>query len=84
MSVHVCPICSTVGSAVAPSFLIMALTPAVNRPEVVGVMTELPVTVLLSLSLARLLLTQKSLLPFLNSKTGFCMPGFHFGQGVIR
>jgi hypothetical protein len=45
MSSHVCPICSTAGSAVAPPSLILAMVPAVDRLEVVGMTAKLPVVV---------------------------------------
>jgi hypothetical protein len=50
MNSHVCPICSAAGSAVAPPSLVMAMVPAVNRLEVVGVTPDLPVVVLRNVS----------------------------------
>jgi hypothetical protein len=35
---HVCPICSTAGTAIATPSLIMAMTPAINRLVVLSVM----------------------------------------------
>lgn len=42
---HVCPICSTAGTAVATLSLTMAMAPAVNRLETIPVMASLPVVI---------------------------------------
>ena len=43
---HVCPICSTAGTAIATTALIIAAVPAVNRLEIFAVRALLPVVVL--------------------------------------
>jgi len=43
MSTHICPICSVAASAVATPTLFMTMIPAINRLEVVGVATSVPV-----------------------------------------
>jgi hypothetical protein len=50
VSSHACPICSTAGSAIATPSLILAMVPAVNRLEVLGVTTEVPVVDLRNVS----------------------------------
>ena len=42
---HVCPICSTVGTAIATPSLIMAMAPAINRLEVFGLLAPVLVVV---------------------------------------
>jgi hypothetical protein len=42
---HVCPVCSTVGAAIATPCLNMAMVPAINRLEVSRVIATLPVVV---------------------------------------
>jgi hypothetical protein len=43
---HLCPICSTTGSAVAAPSLTMAMVPAINRLEVLPVVATVLVVVL--------------------------------------
>lgn len=43
---HVCPVCSTVGTAIAPPSLNVATLPAINRLEVLRVVATVPVVVL--------------------------------------
>jgi hypothetical protein len=43
---HVCPICSTAGTAIATPSLMLAMAPAINRLEVYGVVATVPVVVL--------------------------------------
>ena len=50
MDSHVCPICSTAGTAIATPSLIMAMVPAINRLEVFSVMATVPVVVLRSVA----------------------------------
>ena len=51
MDSHVCPICSSAGTALAPPSLIMAMVPAINRLEVVSVMPTVLVVVLCNVTL---------------------------------
>jgi hypothetical protein len=46
MDSHICPICSTTGTALASPALIMALVPAINRLELFGVMALVSVVIL--------------------------------------
>jgi hypothetical protein len=46
MDSHVCPICSTVGTAIAIPALVMAVVPAIIPLEVLSVMAAIPVVVL--------------------------------------
>ena len=50
MSSHICPICSAAGSAVATPAVTMTMVPAVNRLEVVGIATAVPVVELRNVS----------------------------------
>ena len=43
---HICPICSTTGTAIAAPSLIVAMVPAVNRMEISDVTAPVPVVVL--------------------------------------
>lgn len=45
MDSHVCPICSTAGTAIATPSPIMTIVPAINRLEVFGVLVPVPVVV---------------------------------------
>ncbi len=42
---HVCPICSAAGSAITTASLIVEMAPAVNRVEVPGTVTQVPLVV---------------------------------------
>ncbi len=42
---HVCPICSTAGTAVATPSLVVEMAPAVNRLEASGVAVSVPLVV---------------------------------------
>jgi len=42
---HVCPICSTAGTAVPTASLILEMVPAINRLEVSGVIVSVPFVV---------------------------------------